>query len=363
MGVRPLAEPDIPQVADLYWTYMRHLQGSAPRSVQTSLRELYFTGPFADPALPSLVYQQESGKVVGFLGVTVRKMTARGELIRVVYGGNFVIHPDARSRLAAPRLLGIFMARDQDLTLTDSANDLSRSVIERLGFQTVPALNMHWVRLLRPSQFAVHALCRATGPALSSMLKSAARPFCTVADNIAVRFADSTFGQKKSSLHGMHLDVETLLHCLVEYRNGYLLWAEYDADSLRWLLNFMERIPARGKLRKVILRDDNQKIVGWYIYYLKPGSVGDVVQIGGDPKFTQNILDHLFYDAWEQGVIALRGVLDIRRMADFSAKHCFFTCRGGWALAYSRNPELIKVLERGEALLSRLDGEWCLDPG
>jgi hypothetical protein len=50
-------------------------------------------------------------------------------------------------------------------------------------------------------------------------------------------------------------------------------------------------------------------------------------------------------------------------MADFSDKSCFFTCRGGWAVAHSRKPEILEVLERGDAFLSRLDGEWCLNPG
>jgi hypothetical protein len=32
-------------------------------------------------------------------------------------------------------------------------------------------------------------------------------------------------------------------------------------------------------------------------------------------------------------------------------------------VALPRNPELMKLLERGDAFLSRLDGEWALDPG
>ena len=67
-----------------------------------------------------------------------------------------------------------------------------------------------------------------------------------------------------------------------------------------------------------MVRDDNQKIVGWYLYYVKPGAVAEVVQIGGEQKLTKDILDHLFYDAWKHGAIALHGVVDIRRMADFS---------------------------------------------
>jgi hypothetical protein len=164
-------------------------------------------------------------------------------------------------------------------------------------------------------------------------------------------------------LHGAELDLETLLECLIEFRKGYSLWPEYDLQSLRWLFSFIDHRPSRGHLRKIVVRDGSQKIVGWYMYYVNPGGVGEVVQVGGDPKFTRDVLGHLFYDAWERGVIALHGVLDTRRMADFSDMNCFFTCRGGWAVAHSRRPEILEVLERGDAFLTRLDGEWCLNPG
>jgi len=125
----------------------------------------------------------------------------------------------------------------------------------------------------------------------------------------------------------------------------------------------MERARSRGNLRKIAVRDDSGKVVGWYIYYVNPGTVGEVVQIGGDPKFAMDVLDHLFCDAWEQEVAGLHGVVDSRRVPDFSDKGCFFTCRGGWTLARSDNSELLRLLDYGEALFSRLDGEWCLDPG
>jgi hypothetical protein len=184
-----------------------------------------------------------------------------------------------------------------------------------------------------------------------------------VLDGAAARLSGSPFHQTKSAFHGSELDLETLLQCLVEFRKGYSLWPEYDIQSLQWLFSFIEHRPSRGTLRKIVVRDGSQKIVGWYIYYVNPGGVGEVVQVGGDPKSTKDVLGHLFYDAWERGLIALHGVLDTRRMADFSDMNCFFTCRGGWAVAHSRKPEVLEALERGDALLTRLDGEWCLNPG
>jgi hypothetical protein len=363
MSVRPVAESDIPQVAELYWSYMRRRKGSAPPGLQPFLQELYFKNPFSDSAVPSLVYEDKSGKIVGFLGGIVRKMSVGGRSIRAAFGGNLVVHPEARSGVAAPRLLGTFLAADHDLVMTDSANQITRKILERLRFRTIPAMNIHWARPLRPSYLGVYAMSRATGRAISNGIRLAAKPFCSLVDSMAARLSISPFRQTKSPLHGSELDLETLLQCLVEFRKGYSLWAEYDLPSLQWLVSFMERRPARGALRKVVVRNSNQKIVGWYIYYVKRGAVAEVVQIGGEQKLTKDILGHLFYDAWKHGAVALHGMVDIRRMADFSDQGCFFTCRGGWTIARSGKPEVLEAMERGDAFLSRLDGEWALDPG
>ncbi len=61
-------------------------------------------------------------------------------------------------------------------------------------------------------------------------------------------------------------------------------------------------------------------------------------------------------------MIALHGVAELEKIADFSDEGCVFTCRGGWALAYSRNPELMELVQRGNISITRLDGEWCLVP-
>jgi len=364
MAVRPFVEDDIQQVADLWWKFLRRHVGPAPPAVHSYFHELYFTDqPWIDSALPSLVYEDNSGRIVGFLGVIRRNMSLHGQSIRVAFGGNFVVHPEARSSPAGLRLLRAYMAGDQELSMTDSANDASRIVLERLGFRTIVPFSIHWARPLRPGHYAVHTVSSLTGPVLSASLKFAAKPFCSVVDGMAARLSFSPFRQTESPLHAEELDVETLLHCLSAYRGGFSLWPEYDVDSLTRLLTFMARMQDRAHLRKIALRDDNQKILGWYIYLLKPGAVGQVVQIGGERQFTKDILDHLFYDAWAHGAIALHGVAQSNMMGEFSEKNCFFTCRNGWTLAHSREPELVELLNRGDAFLSRLDGEWCLNLG
>lgn len=362
MPARPILERDLQPAADLYWNFLCERKGHAPAAACATFRELFFTSPLVDPAHPTMVYEKD-GKIVGLLSIIARKMSLNGRLVRVGFGGNLVVHPEARSGLAAARLIGAYTTKQFDLCQTDSTNAAARPFLERMGFTILPALNVHWFRPLRPAQYALYAISHGGRASASAVINSLAKPFCSLADKMAGKLAFVPFRPTKPRLHGTELDAETLLQCQVEFRKGYTLWPEYDLDLLKWQLGFMERRRKRGCLRKVAVRDDSGKIVGSYIYYAKRGGVGQVVQIGGDRRLTQEVLHHLLHDAWDQGAIALHGVVDERRMADFSDKGCLFTCRGGWAFSKSDDPEILDALARGNAFFSRFDGEWALDPG
>ena len=159
MPVREFVKSDVPQVAELYWKYMSPRTGEAPAVLHNSFTDLYFCNPMLDIRAPSFVYEA-SGEVLGFFGVTTRRMCLSGEVIRVGLAGNFVIHPKARSGVAAPGLLGAYMASNHDLLMTDSANDISRYLFQRVGFKTVPALNIHWARPLQSGEYGVYAMSR-----------------------------------------------------------------------------------------------------------------------------------------------------------------------------------------------------------
>jgi Acetyltransferase (GNAT) family len=362
MGVRIFRKTDISQVVKLYWDYLVSRSGQVPTELQDTFADLYFNSPWVRDHSPSFIYEDNKGEVLGFIGVITRKMSLGGEFLRVGFAGNFVVHPKARSLLAASQLLAAMLSGDQDMLCTDSANDISRRVLERVGFRLIPSLNIHWARPLQPSSYVVHAIFRGLGP-------GAGLPFHLIGKAVA-KLMDSAVGAKlnplpaaTSDLYAEDLSSKTLLHCLGKFNHGQKLQTVYDCESLQWLLNFMERNRKRGTLRKVLLRDKNHNIVGWYIYYVKPGNVGEVVHIGAAQALSSGLITAMLRDASRHGLIALHGLAGSDDMASFSDVGCFFTCRGGWTLAQSRRPELMNLLLQGKTAFSRLDGEWCLNPG
>jgi len=357
--VRTFIQDDIPQVAALKWRFLRHGSGSPPPTMESYFRELFFHGPFSEKTLPSLVYENEHGRVVGFLGILRRRMSLNGKPIEVAVGTSLVVEPDSRSTMAGLKLINCFLSGKQDLAITDTANHLTQQLWTRLGGSKASLYDMHWSRPLRPALYAVYAACRFGRGPVSKAFALGSNPVCRIVDAIAARMPSSPFRQRPPLISEEELTVETLLACMRDFPDPRSLRPEYDRDSVRWLLDFMGRMNACGSLRKVLLRNREGKIIGWYLYYLRPGSVGEVVQVGASHSSVDAVFDHLSYDAWTHGAIALHGRLDPHLSQEPLGKNCFYFL-GNRLLVHSRDPELTRHIQSGSAFLTRLDGEWCL---
>ena len=357
--VRAFIEDDIPQVAALKWRFLCKGSGSPPPTMKSYFRELFFHGPFSEKTLPSLVYENEHGRVVGFLGILRRRMLLHGKPIVAAVGTSLVVDPDSRSTMAGLKLINCFLSGKQDLALTDTANHKTQQLWIRLGGSTSSLHAMHWSRPLRPAHYAVYAACRSGKSAFSKAFGLGSKPVCRIVDAIATRMPSSPFRQRPPVVSEEELTAETLLACMRDFSEPRSLRPEYDRDSVMWLLDFMSRMNAYGSLRKMLLRNRENKIIGWYLYYLRQGGVGEVVQVGASPSSVDTVLDHLSHDAWTHGAIALHGRLDPHLSQESLGKYCFYF-PGNRLLVHSRDPELTREIQSGSAFLTRLDGEWCL---
>lgn len=357
--VRPLAEDDIPRVVELHRRVYPNAEKISLRTesaYRAHFEEIFLRHPWCDEAMPSLVYHEGDGRITGCLGVMPCRMSWDRRPIQVATTHHFMVDPSSRSTLAGVRLLKTFLAGPQDLSLATEANNMSRKVWEGLGGKTLLLYSIRWTRALRPSRFVLFRLETRRSLAPFAL---ALRPLGWVIDAALARAPRSHFQQSVPRVSGEDLDGETMLGCLHECSRGRSLCSVYDDGSLKWLFDILARKETDGTFRKVLVRNLKQKIIGWYLYYLNPGGVSEVVQIGAKDDSIEDVLDHLFYHAWRQGAIAVSGQLDPRFMPAFLAKQCFLH-GGSWTLAHSRNPDLLRTLDRGNAFLTRLEGEWPL---
>jgi hypothetical protein len=360
--IRAFVQDDIPRVAELNWQFLQGQKGPHPSRLEKYFQEVFFNNPWFDSSIGSLVYE-EGQRVVGFQGVVPRPMSLNGKPIQAAFGSSLVVHPESRSTLAGLKLVSTLMDGKQDLVMTDTANRISQKVWVGLGGSTSAAYGIQWARPLRPVPYGLYVMSKLGKEGFSGAGGRAGRVLGKAISAVATRIP---LGRSRRPCDGVSeepLDIDALLYsCLSHSTARYSLRPEYNRESLTWLLDFMSQMKAYGNLHKVALRDSAKEIIGWYIYYLKHGGIADVVQVGAAKPYMKKVLDHLFCDARNRGAIALHGRLEIQHGQELSEARCFF-----WGtiplLFHTRNPELARLVQQGEAFLSRLDGEWCLRYG
>ena len=359
--ISPFTKDDIPQVAEMYQRLLLQdnpsQRGLTSQALPDYFEQILFHNPWYDEELPSLVYRGNSGQIIGFLGVTPRPMLWQGQAIRAAISYHLMVEPESRASLAGVRLLKTFFAGPQDLSLTDGAGDVGRKVWEGVGGATARLYSQRWTRILRPTQLALSRLGRSTPFA---PVAQALAPLGTLSDAAIARLLPQFFPPLMSQCSEEELDATTFLCCLPKFVQNRALQPVYDEYSLPWLFQQAAQMSFHGDLKKVQVRDPRGDVIGWYLYYLRPGETSLVLQLAAKKNAFPELLDHLFAHARRHGAAALIGRLEPQYMQELTEKHCFFHRMGSWTLIHSKHPELLHVVQRGDAFLTGLEGEWCL---
>ena len=359
MPIRPFVAADVPQVTALHRMVFRTAAraDSTPDAYHAYFRRVFLDTPASDPEIPSLVYQNEDGKIVGFLGVVPRRMTVNRQHFRAAISSQFIVDPSWRSGFVAVGLAKAFFNGRQDLSISDEASDISRKIWEGLGGTTSLWHSMRWTRPLRPTRFALSLLRERNGMA---PLATAAAPLARLTDAIAARLARGRLYENLPETTRQDELCETVfLSHLPSFAGDRNLRMEYDARTYRWLIDLARQRRASGRLRTAIVRKMHT-VMGWYVFHLGSDRTADVLQIAADTSTMPYVLDHLFAHAAKEGAIALNGRLEPRFVQSLSDKHCIFHLRGPWVLVNARRPDLLRWFKAGDTFFSRFDGEWCL---
>jgi hypothetical protein len=347
---------DLPQLVELYSNVF---QPAASRNrLRSALYEIFFGHPWVDDRLPSLVYQAATHqKISGCVGVMPRPMSLNGRPIRAAISHTVMVDPSSRPMLAAMELIRAFLSGGQDVSLAQGT-DISRRIFEAVGGSTSLLPSLGWTRILHPSRYLLSFLERRGLPAAIS---AALRPCCQVTDWVTGRFARNPFCVAVPPVSAEELTAETLARCHVEWSHEYRLWPTYDRASLKWLIELLARYNGNRALTKILVRDASHAIVGWYLYWRRAESVGEVLQVAARPKSIGQVLDHLFSHAHGRGLLAMSGQLDARLLSPLVTRHCLINRgEGSWLLVHSNDPDIAAAVHRGDAFLTRLEAEWWI---
>lgn len=354
--IRPLRQHDVESVAQLHESIMPKSQYLTRDSLRAYLSRILMQHPWRTDSLPSLVYEENDGRIAGCLGVVPRPMLFQGQPFTAAVGHSYIVDPGSRSALAALKLAKTFLAGPQDLSMAEG-NNLSRRVWEMAGGSVTLLYSLCWTRPLKPGRYVMSYLRRRELP---SAVKWALRLPCRLADVFAPMVGKS-FRFPAPAVTGSVLDAETFYESFSALTKNRIVRPEYDENALRWMLTTLAAKQGRGTFHNVSVVNERRETLGWYMYYGKSGETGAVVQVAAKQGCAEQVLDHLFHHAGRHGVIALSGQVDPTLFHALAGKDCLFHHDGGsWFMLHSKRPEILQAIHRGDAFLSRLEGEWWL---
>jgi hypothetical protein len=282
-------------------------------------------------------------------------MSLKGRPVRAAISAQFMVDPASRG-LPGLRLLKRFLDGPQDFSVTDGAGESTQKIWEALGGTASVLYSIHWTRPLGVSRYVASL---ASGRKTLAPLVSAMKPALVALDAVAARVPVNPFRPPPAAALE-ELTPETLLAALPRFTSSFVLRPDYDARSLRWVLDLAAQKQCWGRFRQTVVRDETGGVAGWHLYYVKPGAVAEVLQVAARPECMGLVLDRLFAQAWREGAIGVAGRLESRFFRALADKHCLFHAGGPRMLVHSRDQALLDALNRGDAFFSRLEGEWWM---
>jgi hypothetical protein len=356
-SIRPFERGDLPEVLSLYELVARSGSRNAPPGMAAYFERFFLDHPWADPEIPSLVYEDKDGRVVGFLGSSVRRFRFDNRTIRAGCSGQLVTEPSARTQAAGAYLMREYMDGPQDLTFTDTASETVQRIWERLGGETFHLGCVGWVRVFRPWRFGAAYRARHD-PA--GTLPVVVGPVASALDAVSVRVPKTPFRSDRPETRGEELTPALLAAQLPDAIGPARLYPDYDEVFAGWLLREMTEVRSHGSLVARLVRDPGGQVAGWYVYYLRPGGISQVMQVAAGDRNVGAVLDHLFHDAEAAGAAALQGRLEPRLQAPLAARRALLHFSGYLPLVHARDSEVLAAIGSVRSLFTRMEGEWWM---
>ena len=343
--IRALERDDLAAVNAL----MRaHLGGweDAPRLLEQTLLD----HPWVDPETPSLV-AEEDGRVVGFIGAQPRRLRLEDRVVRGVCCSHLVVDPSSRGQAVGALLLGDLLKGAQDLTWSDSADDVVARMWTTFGGRIDHARAYDWLYVLRPAAWVGQTMAAAARRRFGrEAFPVGGLPVHALGGRLIPRAHPGV----PEGVSGVDAAPGAIAEVLEASARKVKLRVDYDEAALAYTLGLVETQMDGCVTRIVRIRD---RAIGWYAYLLRPSGASRVLHIAAPLPAVEAVFAELAEHARAHSSAALTGRFEPHLEAPLRLRIAVL----GFArrpILHSHDPEVDRLLPTAASLLTRLDGEW-----
>ncbi|WP_421591686.1 hypothetical protein [Shinella sp. M27] len=356
-SVRSFEAGDVEAVASLFQRLLRKSGEPANDDLKTYLQTLFLGEASHDTGLFSRVHVRADGTVSGFLGVLPVEMEFEGRRLLAANCGTFASDDRDSDPFAGARLLRDALSGPQDLSFSETSNDVSTDMWRSMRAGVLASYSLEWLRILKPASFALEA---AAAKISAARLLS---PFAKLGDAILCRHGDRQTWSHYAPLAGKADAFEATAADNAEFAalcrdlvTQFPLRPVWDQTTLEGMLGHAERKALHGERIQHIVRTRTGKPIGLYLYYGNPGSIGRAVQVMAAPAQEPIVIDCLIRNAYERGLVAIRGRTQPQLLQAMIGKKCAFL-HASSTVVHAREPAILAALTNGQPFLNGLAGE------
>lgn len=357
--IRPLAAADIEAVAKLFQTVFRNASGTAPASLAAYLRWLYLEMPGYDPEIGPLLHVNGAGEITGFIGVNALQMRHGDRKLRAAICGSLMVRDHEADPIAGARLMRAFLAGPQDISLSETASDVSVRMWTGLRGIVLPQYSLDWVRIIRPAAFAVE---------MAASRVKAARLFASLVpglDHLALRrvrpgqlnwTAVSGAQTPPANLVMVEIDASAFAALVEPLTAQFSLRPDWADGQLEAILADAAQKPGYGELYFARVDAKGGRSIGAVACYIRPGRIAQMLQILARPGQEGAVIDCLVSEAARRGAAGLRGRTQPALLDAMLGRRISFTHLAS-TVAHSRDEELLRACRDGELFFNGVAGE------
>ncbi len=300
----------------------------------------------------SRVFLDAGGDVRGFIGIWPRRMVMHGRTIEAAIAGSLMVDRPEEHPTAGARLLRSFLAGPQDLSFSETANDVSQRMWEKAGGERLAAASLDWLRVLRPAGFTVALAGKVFRPA------SLLRPVAAGIDHLVdARGRNPLVAPAEvSGCRDVEATSAEVAALIPDLSDSYVLHPDWRSPELSVLLAHAESKERYGTLHRRIVHMGARGPVGCYLFYARSGDVARVLQVLALPEAVGLTLDSLFRHAAALGCVGVRGRTDATLLDALIARRCVLF-HGAAMVVHARDKALLDDVRHARSLLTGLAGE------
>ncbi|PLP59755.1 hypothetical protein CYK37_09375 [Mesorhizobium loti] len=348
--VRAMKIDDIPAIRALFKQVFRPRSASCNENFDRYFQQLFFENPYYDPAIGSVVHENELGEIDSAVSILPVPYTVNGQSIMGRLLCAFMMKPGGAPRGPAELTLAL-RPGEETIQFSDSAAPVSLRHFEAVGGISLTTYALGWTRIFKPASYAANFVAQrrpilgwwVTAP-VGRMLNPLF-PFPPV-ENAA-----------KSRATVKEIARDEAVSLIPGLLQSYAAHPAWTGPDLNWLLGMAADNRAAGTLRLLSIEDRAGIPIGFLCFYSQSNGVAEVLNVIAKSGGERQAVDAMLLYFQQEGYVAAQGRVEPRYLAALSQQPgMFFRHRANVCIGTTR-VEFLNAAQRNDIFIGGLAGE------